>query len=255
MARKGMILSVLAAGCVMAAGAAMAAEQPGAVQPHWGYVGPGAAAQWGDLDPAFGACKTGKTQSPVNIGQYQKQEGAQPLPIRPAPSPLEVVNNGHTIQVNTAPGSVLEVDGRAYMLKQFHFHTPSEHYLDGAPYPMEVHFVHQAADGALAVVGVMMKVGEASPLVDAIWQNIPMPGHTKTVESVQISPRDLMPAALDYYSYEGSLTTPPCSEGVRWFVLKDPVTLSAQQLLAFQTLFPINARPIQPLQGRVVSGN
>lgn len=220
---------------------------------HWGYVGAGAANHWGELDPSFEACGKGSAQSPINIEAY-KQADLQDLNAVYKDTPLEVVNNGHTVQVNYEAGSTLDLGGQSFELLQFHFHTPSEHYLDGAPFPMEVHFVHKAADGTLGVIGVMMKVGEHNPVIEGIWQNVPAAGETKTVGNVRLVATDLMPAEKGYYKYDGSLTTPPCSEGVKWYVMKDPIEISEAQLIAFQSVFPVNARPIQALGDRLVTG-
>lgn len=254
---KKTILSAALLLCVsMPAWADDAAQVPSEMQlhKHWSYTGSGSAPHWGDMDEAFDACKTGLIQSPVNIDKFVQGEQT---PLQPSYSstPLDVVNNGHTIQLNIAPGSTLGVDGKVYNLLQLHFHTPSEHYIDGAPYPMEAHFAHQAEDGELAVIGVMIKVGTHNPVVEGIWQNAPAEGGEKIVDTVMLSAADLMPASLDYYKYEGSLTTPPCSEGVQWYVLKDPIEISQAQLTAFQTVFPVNARPIQNLNDRFISGN
>ena len=221
----------------------------------WGYAGAQAAPYWGTLDEAYHACLHGKEQSPINISKFL-QEDVPDLNISYNPSSLSVSNNGHTIQVNYEAGSSFTVGGVQYELLQSHFHTPSEHYLDGAPYPMEVHFVHKAADGALGIVGVMMKVGEHNRIIEGIWQNAPInTGDTKVVESVELDASALLPESLEYYKYGGSLTTPPCSEGVQWHVMKDPIELSEQQLKAFQALFPVNARPVQSLNDRVVTGD
>ncbi|NCT41107.1 MAG: carbonate dehydratase [Alphaproteobacteria bacterium] len=230
------------------------AEDVHADPAHWGYFGDEAAHKWGDLNAGFEVCKVGVEQSPINISQYV-QEALSPLNGTYAPSPLVVENNGHTVQVNFEAGSGFRAYGKDFSLLQAHFHTPSEHYIDGAPYPMEAHFVHRAEDGALGVVAVMFKVGEANPTIEGIWQNVPAVGVAKAVSGVAINARDLMPADMGYYAYEGSLTMPPCSEGVKWFVVKEPITLSAKQLTAFQAVFPVNARPIQDLGGRVVKGD
>lgn len=224
-----------------------------AQKPHWGYTGHGAAKYWGDMDASFELCGKGAEQSPINIAQYKKAD-LLPLNANYKPSPLEVVNNGHTVQVNYAPGSTLDIGGQSFDLLQFHFHTPSEHYMDGAPFPMEVHFVHQAKDGTLGVIGVMMKVGEHNPVIEGIWQNVPAAGGVKKVGGVELTATDLMPADKGYYKYAGSLTTPPCSEGVKWHVMRDPIEISQAQLVAFQSVFPVNARPIQGMGKRVVSG-
>ena len=221
---------------------------------HWGYTGEGAAQHWGDLKGDYHACSAGKEQSPINIARFL-QEDQPDIKGTYVKSPLVVVNNGHSVQVNFAEGSSMSVDGTVYNLLQAHFHTPSEHYLDGAPYPMEVHFVHQTADGVLGVVGVMMKVGESHPAIEGIWQNVPAAGETKEVVGVELSASDLLPESLDYYKYHGSLTTPPCTEKVQWHVLKDTIEISESQLRAFQSVFPVNARPVQPLNDRVVTGD
>jgi carbonic anhydrase len=223
---------------------------------HWDY-GPGQAGphEWSKIEPQFLLCGTGRKQSPVNIAKFYQED----LPViepRYGSVPLSVVNNGHTLQFNYAPGSGFVVDGLGYRLKQFHFHTPSEHYIDGAPYPMELHFVHQSDDGSLAVIGVMIKAGAHNKFIEALWQNAPLnAGGEKTIADVQLSAADLMPKALDYYRYDGSLTTPPCSEGVQWMVLKEPIEISEEQIKTFQKLFPMNARPVQPLGERAITGD
>ena len=138
------------------------------------------------------------------------------------------------------------VGDERFELLQFHFHTPSEHYINGTPFPMEVHFVHRSQNGELAVLGVMFKVGETNPALDTLWKA------AGSDTPVSVSTEDLLPQKLNYFRYDGSLTTPPCSEGVKWHVVPYPVSVSEEQLLAFQGLFPVNARPIQPKHGRVV---
>jgi len=221
---------------------------------HWGYVGAESAQHWGGLHSEYAACSEGQKQSPVNISQFAKKD-LPTIGFSYAAAPLVVVNNGHTIQVDYSAGSAINVGGQNFKLAQFHFHTPSEHYLDGSPYPMEVHFVHKSDSGQLAVVGAMMKIGAANPVIENIWKNAPTQKGSKSVEAVQVNAADLLPQSKDYYAYEGSLTTPPCSEGVLWHVLKSPIEISQQQLQIFQALFPVNARPVQPLAGRVVRGN
>ncbi len=232
-----------------------AAPVSGHVEPaHWGYGAANGAQKWAALDAKYEACGTGAAQSPINIDKFLQEDLPDIVPAYHAGA-LSVMNNGHTVQVNVPAGSGFSVGGVQYELVQLHFHTPSEHYLDGAPYPMEVHFVHQAADGGLGVIGAMMKVGAHHPVIEGIWQNVPAAGESKDVVGVDINPADLMPASLEYYKYDGSLTTPPCSEGVAWHVLKEPIEISEVQLTAFQSVFPVNARPVQPLNDRVVTGD
>lgn len=221
----------------------------------WGYTGAVASAYWGKLDEAYSLCDSGEKQSPINISKFL-QEDLPDINVSYHLVGLDIVNNGHSIQVNYTPGSGFRADNVNYNLLHFHFHTPSEHYLDGAPYPMELHLVHKAADGTLAVIGVMMKVGAHNPVIEEIWQNTPInAGGTRVVKDVRLSAADLMPESKDYFRYEGSLTTPPCTEGVQWHVLKDPIEISEKQLKAFQALFPVNARSVQPLNDRVVTGD
>ena len=222
----------------------------------WSYSGAGAAAYWGTLSPSYDLCASGQAQSPINISEYLQETSMPALEPNYAESGLSVFNNGKTIQVNFDAGSSLTVNGQTYNLLQLNFHTPSEHYLDGAPYPMEAHLVHQTDSGSVAIVAMMMKLGAHNPVIEGIWQNAPIKaGETKSVDSVKVNAAALLPSGLSHYNYTGSLTTPPCTEGVEWYVMKETVELSEMQLKAFQALFPVNARPIQPLNDRVVSGN
>lgn len=238
---------------------ASAAEPASGAMPEahgdWGYTGAVAAPYWGTLNAAYETCSSGESQSPINISKFLQED----LPdIEPGfkPSPLVVKNNGHTIEVDFQSGSGFSVDGHQHALQHAHFHTPSEHYLDGAPYPMELHLLHTSPAGGLAMIAVMVKLGEHNPVVEGIWQNTPITaGGEKVIDTVEISAADLLPPSLDYYKYEGSLTVPPCTEGVQWFVLKEPIELSETQLKAFQALFPVNARPVQALNERVVTGD
>ena len=219
---------------------------------HWTYGAHGGPAEWGSLDAGFATCKLGKLQSPIDI------RGAKPSDL-PAikfdykPSPLKVIDNGHTIQVNYAPGSSIDVGGTRYELLQFHFHKPSEEKIDGKAHAMVAHLVHKAADGKLAVVAVLLDKGGASPTIDAIWKNLPKEKEKEaSVANVTIDAATLLPADKGYYVFQGSLTTPPCSEEVRWLVLKTPVKIAESEIAAFGKLYPMNARPTQPANGRAI---
>jgi carbonic anhydrase len=220
--------------------------------PHWGYEGKGGPANWNKLDPANAACATGKRQSPIDI------KGAQistllALKFDYNSAPLNIIDNGHTIQVNYAPGSTLTVGDKTYTLKQFHFHHPSEEHVNGHGYDMVAHLVHADADGQLAVVAVFFKTGQANSLIEQVWKNIPAEKEKAvTVPGATLNAENLLPPDLGYYTFAGSLTTPPCSEGVTWFVLKAVTSLSADQLAAFAKLYPDNARPIQLTNGREI---
>ncbi|QJR10442.1 Carbonic anhydrase [Usitatibacter rugosus] len=217
---------------------------------HWGYTGHGGPKEWGTLDPAFSTCKLGKHQSPIDI-HGAKAADLPAIQFDYKPSALKVIDNGHTIQVNYAPGSTIDVGGSKYELLQFHFHHPSEEKVNGKPHAMVAHLVHRNAEGKLAVVAVLLDKGGNSDVIDAIWKNLPKEKEKEVaVEGVTIDVAKLLPANRGYYAFEGSLTTPPCSEDVRWLVLKSPVKIASAQVAAFGKLYPMNARPTQPLNGR-----
>jgi len=215
--------------------------------PHWDYVGDMGPARWGK---EFPLCGKGKKQSPLDIkGPFVKQR----VDLAPSykPGPLTMLNNGHTIQVNIPAGSKLRIDGIAYDLLQFHFHRPSEEQIDGKPMAMVAHFVHKSAEGKLAVIGVLLKEGNENPNIKTLWANLPAgEGPPVDVPEVTFNPANLLPKELDFWSYEGSLTTPPCTEGVRFFILRTPVNISKEQVNAFP--FKLNARPVQPQNNREI---
>jgi carbonic anhydrase len=218
---------------------------------HWSYEGSDGPAEWGELDDAFAACKLGTFQSPIDIHDA-KAADLPTIAFDYRPAPLKVIDNGHTIQVNYAPGSSIDVGGTRYSLVQFHFHKPSEERIDGESHAMVAHLVHKGDDGKLAVVAVLLDPGGANAVIDAIWANMPSEkGKEVAVEST-IDAASLLPVDKGYYTFQGSLTTPPCSEEVRWFVLKTPVTVSEDEIAAFGKLYPMNARPTQPLNGRTI---
>lgn len=226
------------------------AENPGA-HAHWSYQGNTDAEHWADLDKANVACRLSKEQSPINIDESAvKKAPLAALEFHYAAGPAEVVNNGHTIQVNPGADNLLKAGDQTGRLLQFHFHTPSEESVNGVRYPLVAHFVHQGADGKLSVVAVLFKEGRANPALAPVFNALPAEG--KPVKLANINPGELLPADRGYFKFMGSLTTPPCSDGVRWQVLKQPVEISSQQLSAFRKVYSMNARPIQPLNHRVV---
>jgi len=222
---------------------------------HWSYSGDTGPAQWAALESDYSACGIGKLQSPIDIRDSTAKKGPLPaIAFDYKPSPLKIVDNGHTIQVDYAPGSFITVQGKGYELVQFHFHKPSEEKINGKSADMVAHLVHKNADGNLAVVAVLLKTGQANKLVETLWKNLPPEKERETaVEGVQVNAADLLPAKkAGYYTFTGSLTTPPCSEGVTWFVLKTPTSISNSEVARFAQLYPMNARPTQPLNGREI---
>lgn len=220
--------------------------------PHWAYHGHhGNPAQWGELDQRFEACAKGTQQSPIDIRNTVRAE-LPALDFQYGSVSPTLVNNGHTVQVNVAPGQSLTVGDKRYELLQFHFHTPSEESVGGKRAAMVAHFVHRDAAGHLGVVAVLMQQGATNAAYQPLFKHLPRAGETITVEGLSLDLAQLLPQQRGYYAYEGSLTTPPCTEGVHWHVLKQPVKLGAEQIKAFRRLFNANARPLQPIHGRAV---
>ena len=213
--------------------------------PHWSYEGKENPRHWGSLDPAFATCMMGHNQSPIDI-RHPKIADLPELKFDYKAVPLSIVNNGHTIMVNYASGSTLTVGDKTYSLKQFHFHHPSEEHINGKGFDMVGHLVHADTDGHLAVVAVLFKAGVSNPLVETLWKNMPSE-KDKTVEmsAVPVNVQDLIPSQHGYYTYSGSLTTPPCTEGVTWYILKSASSLSNEQLATFTKLYPHDNRPMQ----------
>jgi carbonic anhydrase len=239
--------------------AALFAVQPASAQyvpqkfpAPWTYEAPTGPAQWGDLDPAYAACKAGTHQSPINL------TGALPAELAPIKfdyklTPLKIVNTGFTMQVNYEPGSSITVNGAVYDLVQFHFHHPTETAIDGQKYDLELHLVHRNAEGRLAVVSVLLKNGGENAPLRVLWNYLPKDvGKQAEHKKVELNAEDFLPNDRNYYKYSGSLTIPPCTEGVDWYVMKKPVEVSAVQIEAFAKFFPNNARPLQPANGRAI---
>jgi carbonic anhydrase len=221
--------------------------------PHWGYEGAIGPEHWGKLHSLFGLCDSGKNQSPIDLTDGLGVD--VPLPrFEYRPSRFSVLNNGHTLQVSlTSPGQ-LTFGGKTYQFSQVHFHRPGEERLQGKSFEMGAHLVHRDSKGALAVVAVLMTVGREHPVVQAMWNHIPL-GEGKSMSSaaeVTLDLNQMLPKDRQIFHYSGSLTTPPCSEGVEWIVFKDPIEVSPEQLRVFARLFPLNARPIQPVNGRLI---
>jgi len=223
--------------------------------PHWTYDGKEGPKHWSELDPSFSPCSLGKHQSPINI-KHAKMVDLPALQFNYNPAPLNIVDNGHTILVNYAPGSTVTIGDKTYALKQFHFHHPSEEEIKGKHYDLVAHLVHADASGHNAVVAILFKVdakAAASPLLDTLWKNVSQEkGKVIEVSSISINVKDLLPAETGYYTFSGSLTTPPCTEGVDWYILKTPVTIPESQLAFFAKIYKHDNRPLQPINHREV---
>jgi carbonic anhydrase len=220
--------------------------------PHWSYTGPAGPADWSALSPEFETCGLGKHQSPIDI-HGAKRADLPAIRFDYHAAPLAVVDNGHTIQVDYAPGSGIDVGGSRYELVQFHFHKPSEEKVDGEAHAMVAHLVHRNADGKLAVVAVLLDGGGANATIDTIWKHLPAEKErTVVVAGASIDASALLPADHGYYTFAGSLTTPPCSENVTWIVLKTPLRIASAEIDAFGKIYPMNARPVQPTNGREI---
>jgi carbonic anhydrase len=219
---------------------------------HWGYTGASRPEKWGDLEAKYATCKTGKDQSPINIITTAPTV-VESIAFNYHATPLKMVNNGHTIQLNTGTESTIQVHGKEYILVQLHFHNPSEHTMNGKQYAMEVHLVHKNDEGQLAVVWVLMQPGKPHPLLQTLIAQFPTDvNQEKVVQNTRVNPKDFFPRETQYYHYNGSLTTPPCREGVAWFIMKTPLEVSADQVSQFTAVMPQNARPVQPLYDRIV---
>ena len=218
--------------------------------PHWTYEGEEGPEHWGDLDPAYKFCGTGKNQSPIDVTAPVEQDLAN-IVFHYQPSEVNILNNGHTVQVNYDAGSYIELNGARYDVAQFHYHAPSEHAVDGKLFAAELHIVHKSADGSLAVVGILLDEGVQNDAYLPFTENLPAKESEATDAGVTINAADLLPAEQTSFRYSGSLTTPPCSEGVNWLLMTTPVEISTEQIEALTSLFEEgNNRPVQPLNDR-----
>lgn len=218
---------------------------------HWGYEGAGAPENWSKLDPQNKACAIGERQSPIDIKDGIKVD-LEPIKFNYQPSTFRIVDNGHTVQVQVGEGSI-SLTGKSYELVQFHFHRPSEEKINGQRFDMVVHLVHKADDGQLAVVAVLLERGNENPFIQTLWNYMPLEKNMPvSPPNAIVNLNTLLPTSRNYYTYMGSLTTPPCSEGVLWLVMKQPVQVSPEQINIFSRLYRNNARPIQPSSGRLI---
>lgn len=235
--------------------AAVAAATAAVVAPargtHWSYEGVDAPANWSRVNVDWASCSSGKRQSPIDIRDGMKVD-LENITFDYHPSSFSEVDNGHTIQVTVGAGNFITVSNQTYELQQFHFHRPSEERINGKGTEMVMHLVHKSADGKLAVVAVLLERGTSHNLIQTIWNNLPLEKLQSVSPSIVIDPMEALPKRREYYTYMGSMTTPPCTEGVLWLVMKQTMQASPAQMALFSRLYPLNARPIQPSNGRIV---
>lgn len=223
---------------------------------HWSYKGDTGPDHWGELSDANAVCTNGKEQSPINLEFSQiKTVEKGSLQVNYSPTVFSIANNGHTVQANAqTQNNTMTIDGTEYKLAQFHFHTPSEHEFDGKAYDMELHLVHKDENNKLAVLGIMIKAGQENEKLAALWSALPKEQTTQDVALNQpIDIMTLLPKDQSTFRYNGSLTTPPCTEDVKWTVLEQPIEMSKEQIQAFQSIFPDNHRPVQPVNSREIT--
>ena len=244
------------AGSTGAATGAHGARRPGEAAgshqgPAWSYTGPLGPQAWAALHPSFSLCGSGQRQSPVDIRDGLPVD-LESVDFSYRPGFFSVTDNGHTVQVQVGAGNGIEVGARRYELTGFHFHLPGEERVDGRSFAMSLHLVHRDAQGRLAVVALVAEEGPESPAVQTVWNHLPLERGEFVAASVEFDPAALLPKRRGYYTYMGSLTTPPCTEGVLWIVMQQPIQVSPQQLAIFARLHPMSARPVQPLNDRVI---
>jgi carbonic anhydrase len=232
-------------------GPVAAISSDGDKSPHWGYAGDEGPENWGDLHESFALCKTGKEQSPINI--VSGSGGDAGIQTHYNYTPLDLTNDGHTVQLNYDNGSYFIVGGHQYDLKQFHFHSPSENTIDGQSFPLEMHLVHADDNGGLAVVAILFNEGNENAHLQKLWSYMPKEanGHVRNAR-VRVSANDFLPIEYNVTMFDSSLTTPPCSEGVKWHVINTPIEASKAQIDAFLSVIHENNRPVQPLNERVL---
>ena len=219
---------------------------------HWGYSGSQGPSNWSSLDKKYHMCSEGKNQSPINISNTIDSK-LEKIVFNNSANGTQFVNNGHTVQANFAKGSSIEIDSDTYNLLQFHFHTPSENIIDGKSYPLEMHMVHANSAGNLAVVGVMFEEGKKrNEKMKKVLRALPLDAEDENDFETGVMAYDFLPSSKEYFRFNGSLTTPPCSEGVKWFVIKKPVSISDGQLKQIQDVMGKNNRPLQPKNSRAI---
>ena len=230
----------------------LSAQDAGAA---WDYTGKRGPEAWAKLDPAYKACSAGKEQSPLDIRNAKRNKALKPIEFHYIAGQATLENTGHTVKVTVAPGSYMIANGTRYDLVQFHFHHPSEETVKGKLSDMVVHLVHKSADGKLAVIAIRLNEGAPNAVLASLWEHLPTKVGATDKTSEEINAAGLLPADRSYWTYTGSLTTPPCTEGVQWFVFEQEKELSREQLRAFAALYKFNSRPLQNPHGRKIEAS
>ena len=230
---------------------AQSAPQHSSDSPHWAYGGEEGMDHWGMLSHGYMACETGSHQSPIDIRMPGEDRAPERLQFHYRQTDIQPMHNGHSIQVRVSPGNELHVNGRIYRLMQFHFHEPSEHHVEGKASPFEIHLVHRDQIGHIVVVSFLADLGAGHPVLSDLWSSLPMHAG-ESAPSRQLDLSTLVPDSLHHFAYHGSLTTPPCTEGVQWIVMKDKILIAQAQIDKFVGLVGHNARAIQPINDRRV---
>ncbi|WP_338448038.1 carbonic anhydrase [Niallia oryzisoli] len=233
-------------------------EANGSHPADWSYEGDTGPEYWGELDPSYAACSKGKEQSPINIesSQIKDSDTKADMTIQYEPTTVTLENTGYTIQANPiTKRNIIVLNNKEYALEQFHFHTPSEHQFNSKNFPMELHLVHKDPYGKLAVLGVMIQEGNENEKLAAAWNALPKKASEKTIVKEPVDVKSLLPQKQTAFHYDGSLTTPPCTEGVKWLVYEQPIYMSKDQIQAFKERFPDNHRPVQPINDREIIKN
>ncbi|MEW6372097.1 MAG: carbonic anhydrase family protein [Pseudomonadota bacterium] len=218
---------------------------------HWDYEGEFGPENWGKINPAWSQCGSGKRQSPIDLRDGIKVDLAE-IDFNYRPSLFTEIDNGKTVQVNVAGGNFMTIGNQSFELVQFHFHRPSEEKINGKGTEMVVHLEHRGPGGKLAIVAVLLERGRANEAIQTVWNNIPLEKQQQVAPGIEIDPLELLPERREYYTYMGSQTTPPCLENVLWLVMKQPMTASPAQMALFSRLYPLNARPVQAGEGRMI---
>ncbi len=253
----GLLLSLAA----LSIGKSATAEENQHHAPHWGYSGDEGPEHWGELHADFVLCGNGTEQSPIDLtdsvaieeASLERRLGETVLAPNQRATVMDIVDNGHTIQVTNNVPMSLAINGELYELVQYHFHAPSEHTIDGKHAPLEAHFVHKSAAGELAVLGVLVEEGAYDALWEPVLSQLPDgPGDARHIEGLDLDMNELRPLPRHYYRYQGSLTTPPCSEGVQWIVMAEKRQISPKQMAMIISHLHGNNRPVQPLGNRTL---